>query len=289
MRTPAIGELHVILFFALIMRALCTTVFAHLPLLREFEDGYLYGRWLGQLLMFSALLAIPAYLYGLRGQRLSEIVGPAQRPMGVLLACLWGGVLYAFAVGQHGAETFLIAQFDPQAAYSRWPYHPGVSDPVWSPLNLAVVLLIATTLGPLAEEFFVRALLVDTLRRKYGKHPTALYSSFLFILLHYRHPYVVSTLVFALGLAYLYMHTGSLTLCVAVHSSYNMLAWIHSNVGLEAQARALEALHRPESWTAELMLWLATGGLILHGALRSSGRVFAPERTGAGKLQEKTK
>lgn len=140
-----------------------------------------------------------------------------------------------------------------------------------------MVFLIATTLGPFAEEFFFRGVLLEALRRKYGKHMAALYSSCLFILLHYQHPHIVSTLIFGLGLAYLYMHTGSLTLCVAVHSSYNLLSWIQSNVGLEAQARALESLHLPASWTAELIVWIVTGALIVYGSYRFRRIVFAPE------------
>lgn len=278
MRAPKVGELHIILLFVVVVRALCTLVFGYSSLGSASEDADLYVRWLGQILMFSLLFAIPAYLYGLRGPRLSGIIGPPQQSARVAAACICGLLLYGFAVGQHAAETLAIAQFNPQAAFYQWPYHPGITDPVWSPFDLAVVFLIATTLGPFAEEFFFRALLVDALRRKYGKHMAALYSSCLFILLHYQHPHIVSTLVFGLGLAYLYMHTRSLTLCVAVHSSYNLIAWIRSNMGLEAQARPLESLHLAGSWTAELIVWMAAGMLIAYGSYRFRHIVFAPER-----------
>jgi len=118
MRAPKIGELHIILLFAFVVRALCTLVFTYSPLGSASGDASLYVRWLGQILMFSLMFAIPAYLYGLRGQRLSGIIGPPQQPARIVAACICGVVLYGFALGQHAVETLAVAQFDPQAAYS---------------------------------------------------------------------------------------------------------------------------------------------------------------------------
>ncbi len=84
-------------------------------------------------------------------------------------------------------------------------------------------VILACTLGPIAEEFFFRAFLYPAIKQKYGKFYGLFFSSLIFASVHYS--FFAFMPVFFLGflLAYLYDKRGSLIPSIVIHIFHNSL------------------------------------------------------------------
>ena len=89
------------------------------------------------------------------------------------------------------------------------------------------LLIIATILAPIFEEFVFRGLLFSWLQKKWGTIPGALIVSAIFTLLHLTLLFsIVESLIFlafSLGLIALRIWSNSLGPCVLMHATYNFL------------------------------------------------------------------
>ncbi|MBP5617580.1 MAG: CPBP family intramembrane metalloprotease, partial [Clostridia bacterium] len=88
--------------------------------------------------------------------------------------------------------------------------------PLWA------VFLFNVVIPPLGEEFLFRRCLLDRLR-PYGEKSAALISAFAFALFHINAYQFSYTLLLGLLLAYLYLKTGRLRYCSAIHAGVNLV------------------------------------------------------------------
>ncbi|MCC2962262.1 CPBP family intramembrane metalloprotease [Massilia sp. IC2-278] len=254
-----------VLALSLLLRGTLSSFFAGTS---ATQDEHMVLRWLAQVAGFALLFWIPAFVFKLRPAGLAQLTGATPQPQALLQAVCYGLLLLAFAWSEGAVETLIVAQFNPALAYAQWAFHadaPPISYRFseWVAMTLKMVVLV-----PIVEEFFFRALLVGTLRKTKGMHAAAIFSSCLFTLLHYPRLYLVSTLVFAFALAYLYMASGSLLLCIAIHAAFNAGVLVLENPGWQLLARTPAHLDQPSAWTLELAVFLVSSALLLRAFFR---------------------
>jgi len=90
------------------------------------------------------------------------------------------------------------------------------------PAALAVVLVGAVVVAPVAEEILFRGFLYATLRRSLGPLAAIVLSSAIFSLLHSQLTAAPSLFVIGFLLAYLYERTGSLVASISAHAANNL-------------------------------------------------------------------
>ncbi|MFY0605696.1 MAG: CPBP family intramembrane metalloprotease [Cyclobacteriaceae bacterium] len=89
----------------------------------------------------------------------------------------------------------------------------------WSFLALAVV-------APLGEEFLFRRIILTGLESNYGKRKAILWSAFFFALFHLNPWQGLGAFVSGIFLAWLYLNTRNIWLCVAIHAFHNSIAFL---------------------------------------------------------------
>ncbi len=90
--------------------------------------------------------------------------------------------------------------------------------------SLAVQIAVAgmaVVVAPIAEELIFRGVAYPFLLRHLHPVPATLGMALLFALVHMSVPAIVPICVLALGLGLLYLHTGSLAACMALHAVFN--------------------------------------------------------------------
>ena len=254
-----------VLALSLLLRSTLSSFFAGAAVT---PDEHMALRWLAQVAGLALLFWLPAFVSRLRPVGLAQLTGAVPRPRALLLAACYGLVLLAFAWSEAAVETLVVAQFDPAIAYAQWAFHADAPPGSYRFSEWVALVLKMVVLVPIVEEFFFRGLLAGTLRKTKGVHAAAIFSSCLFTLLHYPRLYLVSTLVFAFALAYLYMASGSLLLCVAIHAAFNAGVLVLENPGWQLLARTPARLDQPGAWALELAMFLASSALLLHAFFR---------------------
>jgi membrane protease YdiL (CAAX protease family) len=143
------------------------------------------------------------------------------------------------------AVLFLLSGADRGLRY-LWPQAPSASD-AWqrgltsstSP-TLALVLVVATTLGPLSEEVFFRGFLHNALRARTSRVAAAILQSALFALLHgYGVLYSFAAFILGLILTAAYEWRRSLLTPIFIHAGYNLI------VALMVVGLAIEEANAP--------------------------------------------
>lgn len=126
-----------------------------------------------------------------------------------------------------------------------------------SAASRVVLWVYAILIAPCVEETVFRGWLLSGLKR-YGERFAVISAAVLFALMHGNLSQFLSALCIGLLLGYIYVKSGSLSLCIAVHAGNNLLA-----LGLDALPGGLSTL---------LTLGLLAAGLVLLGRfLRANG------------------
>lgn len=94
-------------------------------------------------------------------------------------------------------------------------------------LGLAIIAILAVVAAPVAEEIFFRGFIFTGIGNRYGYGWGVVISALIFSLAHFVQPGAFLP-IFLLGLllAWLYIRTGSIWVCILTHSAYNSLALI---------------------------------------------------------------
>ncbi|XYJ10705.1 lysostaphin resistance A-like protein [Telluria sp. B2] len=259
-----IRTLLIVLIFAFGMRSLYSTLinfFVPLSVLRESE---LLFRFIGKVILYSILIIVPICLYRIKKPEATKILGGKPKSLHVIIASLLGLSLLAFAYGEDGIETFLLAQVDVDLAYSFWAYPPNLTRPEYNFAEWLLLCLGSVIIAPFAEEFFFRGLLLSELSRRFDKRSAAFYSSCLFTLLHYSNLHVISTMVFSLALCRIYITTSSLWLCAVVHGIFNFGALLIENFALNNIVQSYEELPIFSNWKLMFILFLTSSCILIY-------------------------
>ncbi len=85
---------------------------------------------------------------------------------------------------------------------------------------------------PIAEEVFFRGFVLQGLANRWGSAPALILSSAVFAALHLAPALLLPVFVTGLLLGFLYLRTGSLWPCIAVHAAQNLVAVLSAWLGL---------------------------------------------------------
>lgn len=110
-----------------------------------------------------------------------------------------------------------------------------VSNPIQDILissDLWISLLPTVILAPIGEEFIFRRLIIDRTRR-YGELPAILLSGTMFAAFHMNLYQVFYTFLIGCVLGYVYVKTGRLRYCVALHAIVNFMGGIYPMIMLQ--------------------------------------------------------
>jgi len=91
-------------------------------------------------------------------------------------------------------------------------------------LGLAIIVVLAVVVAPFAEEIFFRGFIFTGIGNRYGYGWGAVVSALLFSLAHMQPAALLPIFMLGLLLAWLYMKTGSIWVCIFTHLAYNSLA-----------------------------------------------------------------
>lgn len=247
-------DLCVILLFCMILRGLTTMYLQFAFTAKTDALNYYNLTLLFQAAMYALLLILCIYQFKLSADTLVTIIGKLPNPINFSLGAFWGLTLFMFTAGENAFETWAISQFDADFAYGLWPFRTTVESSYGSISEYVAVLLISIIIAPATEEFFFRGLLFPALARRMKQHTAAILSSALFILIHYPHLHIVSSLVFSISLCYIYRTTRSVYLCAIVHSTFNLSVFLVESHWRSAFTRSAEQIHSYSVWLPQFAL-----------------------------------
>ncbi len=196
-----------------------------------------YGPW-----RFEAKgvrILMPQFLaYAMMLAPLSLVIGKYQRPVWRTLG--WklrpGQILPAIAAGVVAAVLVLALGVLLQTPDNETPMHELLKDPV----SIALVSILAVSLGPLFEEMFFRGLLQPLLIRSSGVVPGILLASLPFALLHggqygwsWRHLLLI--LIAGSSFGWMRQRTGSTAYSTLMHGAYNLVLVVGYLLGRETK------------------------------------------------------
>jgi len=147
-----------------------------------------------------------AAAYGLRPTSTGTLVGAAifATLAGRLAAGIWGALIEYLGIEVTGRDI------DPSKLFPSGAF------------GIAMTVLVAGVLAPVAEEIVFRGVLLSALDRRWGTGFAIVMSSAIFSLLHVTPFAVPPIFVFALLLGWLFVRTRSLTVCIVAHASFNL-------------------------------------------------------------------
>ena len=171
----------------------------------------------GELLMLLAAWRFSSFKYhcGWRslGFRYPRKLGDAVRlvVIGLILSFL-ASFIYAIIITALDLDSFQAAE--------------PPSELVETSAGLAVFVILAVLVAPIAEETFFRGFVFPGIGRKYGVWWGAIASAALFAGMHGSLGALFGTFVIGLVLAWVYVRTRSIWACIGCHAAYNSLALI---------------------------------------------------------------
>ena len=95
----------------------------------------------------------------------------------------------------------------------------------FSPLSLVIAGIMVSLVGPFAEEVFFRGFVLRGLNHQWGRVAALLVGSAIFSLAHANVAIIIPIFVAGVLLGWLYLRTGSLWGCIAVHGVQNAAAF----------------------------------------------------------------
>jgi membrane protease YdiL (CAAX protease family) len=202
---------------ALILGLLGLSVLAAIPLAGAGRGGML---WVANLLYLVGL-GYAVWLARRRGVVLGRLLGP-RVPLGETLRVL--AVVPALTAINWGAAWLVfypLSLLSPDFVRSWLENMDRAFPPTEGFLDRGLLIVSLVVVAPVVEEFVFRGLLLHRWSRKWGMVRGVLSSTAAFAVLHFS---PVGIFLLGLGLAAIYLRTGSLRLAIAAHGLNNLLA-----------------------------------------------------------------
>lgn len=174
---------------------------------------------LNSLLYFCLVGGIAGLLY-FRGLKPTTLFGLHPPHFGkiIKLALLYLAAVYPLLMlSQSAIQPFVPNENDVQSLVLYFLKNPG-----WK--ERYSIIIMATLVAPIAEEFIFRGYLYGVMRRFLGRIPGIAISSILFAAMHLHLPSMPGLTVLAVMLCLLYERTGSLWSNIIVHASFNTIS-----------------------------------------------------------------
>lgn len=171
----------------------------------------------------------------------------------------WSFTLLSFSLGSSSLFIYVFAHVNLDKAYEFGGFHPFHVNTLGS--NFAGIALFALPqflLGPFAEEFIFRGLLMRGLMEKYGYTLAIIGNSIIFTLLHFSQADYIGTFVFAVVLSILFAKTRSLFVPVIIHSFFNLLAYLQQGFFDFHWTRSKGQILDIADWKPEIILLLCS-------------------------------
>jgi membrane protease YdiL (CAAX protease family) len=202
--------------------------------------------------------------FELKGKVLGSVLGDKPNIAQTFLAVLCGVMLILFSYGEHALEVFLVSQVDKDLVARVWGVYDAADRNMVHRFSLDAVafIVVGCGVGPMAEEFFFRGLLLRSLVARLSFTWAAVLCSIAFTALHFKHQYFLSTFVFSMFLCYLYWHHNSLWCCGLAHAVYNVIAFIVDYYLGSAKIYSTDPTELITNWTSQFLM-LAISGVFL--------------------------
>ena len=141
---------------------------------------------------------------GIKRPRFKDIAKGAGAALAAYPAVMLINLLVSAVAGETEGQDIMMALLN--------------SAELWQTIGLVVGIVL---IGPLSEEIFFRGFLFPAMNKRWSLFPSALFSGFLFSLVHFSIVVIISFTLLGMMLAYLYKKTGSLWASVACHAVFN--------------------------------------------------------------------
>lgn len=254
-------HLLVVLIFCLVLRGFSTALFT------SSFDPY-YSDVAAQVIMYFLLIILCIYNFKIDVKQIHNLFGALEFNK-IFTGAALGFVVFLLTYGESAVFSLILSQFNPSLAYKlgnfhqrEFSYHPFFSVHVFSFL-LAGILLPA-----IAEEFFFRGLFFPSLTSKRTNFRGALVCSAIFTILHFNKIILINTFIFSFILCYLFIKQRSLYGCIAMHMSYNFLAFTSQYYFDFHRNRPLTQLSSISDWIPQLIMLVFSGVFLIICAYR---------------------
>lgn len=221
-----VRNLLVILLFCVVLRGMATAALHYFLSDEKNIDAIYYLSFIVQGAMYALLVYIGFHECGLNRFSFTKVIGRAQDWKKICFASFFGVTLFFFAIGENSLEVWSVAQYDENLAqFVSGFYTPNRPPATYSSaIEILPFFFMGIIIAPAAEELFFRGLLFQASCHRMRFASAALLTSAVFTVVHINHLHVVSTLMFSMCLCYILKITHSLTLCIAAHSGFNLVA-----------------------------------------------------------------
>jgi membrane protease YdiL (CAAX protease family) len=259
-----IRDIFVVIIFSLVMRAFAEILIANtLGGDPYFINLYCAG---GTYLITAAILWSIIHKSPLS---FKEIIGSPVSKMESLKMIILAVFLLAFTMGESAIEVMIMARVDLNFAYTFWPFHPERLriHPIWS-YHVLLFLAVNVLIAPVLEEFIFRGLLLNSLKSRMGPWSAILLNSLIFTMLHFSSHYYISTFVFAVVLCCVYLSRRSLLSCIAIHSAFNLFAFLHQYYADTFWTRSINQIASVHDWIPQIIMFILTSLFFLYLLIR---------------------
>lgn len=241
-------RLVVILVFSLVLRGFFSVV------ARPYMDAYAIDL-AGQSIFNLSLFSFACWEFKLNVRRFGTVIGKLDWE-GLGVGVGMGIVLLMFTFGQSALATLIIAQYDPVSAYELGHFHEAHYGALpFLSADVILFVLASACMPAVFEEFFFRGLLFPALANKRNYLRAILICSSVFAALHFKSLInLVNAFFFGIVACMLYMRRRSLYSCVAMHSTYNFLAFIVQHYFDFHRTRSIAEISSVFDWTPQFVM-----------------------------------
>lgn len=173
--------------------------------------------------------------------------------------------LVSFSLGSIALAAYLLAQIDPSASYRHYNFYSGDKN-VHDFLSWSVIsyLVVNGVIAPLSEEIVFRKFLFRSISQNRGKVAGVILSSLAFSLLHFGSTDYFGVFVFSVVLCVVFIRFNSILVCAAIHSAYNVSAFLHQYYFDTFWKREFANFEEVSGWVPHFFLLLISTLLIFY-------------------------
>lgn len=221
----------------------------------NWPDNAYYAEQISIIFMYATLTIACIIQFKITRQTFYLLVGRKANFLQVCLSISIAVLLLMLSFGESAIFTFSYAQYNLESAYELGKYHsqPYESHAFFS-LMVIIFIFSSVMLPALIEEIFFRALIFRSLYKNFSFFKSALATAAFFTCIHFSQPIYISTFIFSFVLSYLYATTRSLTTCMIVHATFNLLAFLNQHYFDVHRIKNINQLSHLHDWTPEFLM-----------------------------------
>ncbi|HET6632444.1 MAG TPA: CPBP family intramembrane glutamic endopeptidase [Rhodanobacteraceae bacterium] len=191
------------------------------------------------------------------GMEIGKVFGPRWPSCWPQMMVMWPIIILMFELGENAIEIIAVSKANLHFAYNFFNLHTEAGNPApllsWRVISFIVA---STMVGPAAEEFVFRGLLLGRLADRYGVVVGVVVTSFIFTLLHFARPEYLAVFIFSVVMCVLYLRYQSLTMCMMVHAVHNLMAFLLQYYHDIQWTRSVSNVSSLSNWTVQIVMFI---------------------------------